>query len=119
MSKNEDMEKNFQNTETTDNNKIDELDCDSLTNVAGGVSGSSSKIERVLRKSPVIVAYGHPGMIALKYGFPSNLPIIGKEKRLELEAKLKDPNLSPEERKRIEGLLKMYKSGGKSGESKQ
>lgn len=119
MSENENMEKDFKDTETA-GNKIDKLDCDSLTDVAGGVEdGEIAKISEKLKKAPVVLAYGHPGMIGLKYGFPSGRPNFVMKKKLELEAKLKDPNLSLEERKRIEGLLKMYKSGGLSGENKQ
>ncbi len=120
----ENENKDLQNTETTDN-EINELDGDSLTGVAGGVAGDevtkiSGKLKEVLPIS--VVAYGHPGMIGLKYGFPSGRPdliVISIRKKIsELEEKLKDPNLSPEERKRIEGLLKRYKSGGLSSGNK-
>lgn len=107
--------KDLQNTETADN-EINELDGDSLTGVAGGVKIGG------LKEVPIAVAYGHPGMIGLKYGFPSRprnpVDLKAFKRKLELEKKLKDPNLSPEERKRIEDLLKMYKSGGLSSENK-
>ncbi len=107
---NENMKKN---AETADN-EINELDGDSLTGVAGGIKIGG------LKEVPI------PGRIGLKYGFPGGRPRLDlspeeMEERREnikrllkkkLEEKLKDPNLSPEERKRIEGLLlklKMYK----------
>ena len=106
MGENENMEKDIQNIEAEtekgeiSDTKIDELDCESLDKVSGGQSIVSTAYG--FRNPLDYIRNPNPIKIEPKYGFPKP-DYLSQVKKLQ--DKLKNPNLSEEERNRIKTQL--------------